>query len=283
MAENTLDPAHFCSAHHATLGNRYTDPGVYNYKPIGTIDREGGFALGGDMGMLEFRPPCLVKYHPDYAAMPFRGTVVISTYCVPTRPGWVRPLAVVLQDKDPDQEVTLAVRALSVFMGPVPVWLQHVLAPLVLHQDCGLLYGQHRTLHERGYRPRHEGSVPFEKLVFCPTTVDRGALTFRRWLREHAGGGVPWACEDELDAKGSVDIYDTWNAHTKNCQYCLDAYRNLEALKHLGGAVGAGALLAMPQGAERVEVVLASSAFVGIFHVFNSLFVRYETHHADTD
>lgn len=29
MVENTLDPAHFCSAHHGTLGNRYTDPQPY--------------------------------------------------------------------------------------------------------------------------------------------------------------------------------------------------------------------------------------------------------------
>ena len=28
MVENTLDPAHFCSAHHGTLGNRYDDGSV---------------------------------------------------------------------------------------------------------------------------------------------------------------------------------------------------------------------------------------------------------------
>ena len=39
----------------------------------------------GDFGKLEFQPPCLVKYTPDYAGMPFGGNLVIATYCVPTR------------------------------------------------------------------------------------------------------------------------------------------------------------------------------------------------------
>lgn len=265
------------------MGNRYTDPAAYSYKPYGKVGRDSGFALRGDMGMLEFRPPCLVKYHPDYAGMPFKGTLVIGTYCVPTKPGWVRPLAVVLQDKDPEQEVTLAVRALSVFMGPVPDWFQHVMAPIVLHQDCGLLYGQSRNLHEKGYRPRQEGNVPFEKMVFCPTTVDRGVLTFRRWLREKGGSGIPWSCNDVLEAKGSVDIYDTWNAHTKNCKCCMDAYRNLEALKNLCAAVCIGAVLALPAGWERAEVAIAAAILTGLLHAFNSLFIRYEVNHADCD
>lgn len=215
--------------------------------------------------------------------MPFKGTLVISTYCVPTRPGWVRPLAVVLQDADPNQEVTLAVRALSVFMGPVPAWFQHVMAPIVLHQDCGLLYGQSRNLHERGYRPLQEGSVPFEKLVFCPTQVDRGVLTFRRWLRERGGEGIPWACTDELDPEGTVDIYDTWHAHTKNCRCCQDAYRNLEAVKIACAAACVGTLVFLPQSPERLAACVAAAALAGALHVFNSLFVRYEIQHVDCD
>ena len=93
MVENTLDPAHFCSAHHGTLGNRYEDPRPYRMEVVRGRSVEGGFAIEGDLGRLEFQPPCLVKYAPDYAAMPFGGSLVIATYCVPTRPGWVRPLA----------------------------------------------------------------------------------------------------------------------------------------------------------------------------------------------
>ena len=31
-------------------------------------------------------PPCLVKYRPNYGAMPFEGALVLATYCVPTAP-----------------------------------------------------------------------------------------------------------------------------------------------------------------------------------------------------
>ena len=54
----------------------------------------------GDFGKLEFQPPCLVKYAPNFDAMPFGESLVIATYCVPTRPGWVRPLANVLLDSE---------------------------------------------------------------------------------------------------------------------------------------------------------------------------------------
>ena len=73
------------------------------------------------------QPPCLVKYVPDYAGMPFNGSLVLATYCVPTRPGWVRPLANVLHDRDAVLGNTLSERALSIFMaGVLPTWLGHV-------------------------------------------------------------------------------------------------------------------------------------------------------------
>ena len=50
-------------------------------------------------------------------AMPFGESLVIATYCVPTKPGWVRPLANVLLDREATLGNTLAERALSVFMN----------------------------------------------------------------------------------------------------------------------------------------------------------------------
>jgi phenylpropionate dioxygenase-like ring-hydroxylating dioxygenase large terminal subunit len=90
MVENTLDPAHFCSAHHGTLGNRYEDPKPYQMALSQPISLTEGFAIDGELGRLEFKPPCLVKYLPNFAAMPFGRSLVIATYCVPTKPGWVR-------------------------------------------------------------------------------------------------------------------------------------------------------------------------------------------------
>ena len=37
MVENTLDPAHFTTAHHNTLGNRYTDPAPFAFRTTRTV------------------------------------------------------------------------------------------------------------------------------------------------------------------------------------------------------------------------------------------------------
>ena len=201
MLENTLDPAHFCAAHHGTLGNRYTDPQPYRFEITRKIDRDAGFAVAGDFGTLEFQPPCLVKYVPDYSGMPFGGSLVLATYCVPTRPGWVRPLATVLHDREHELGSTLAERALGVFMaGVLPTWLGHVLSSVVLHQDAGLLYKQYRNLRERGYNAGYSAlaspnasnrsSPRYEQLVYTPTSVDRGVLLFRHQRRRRRAVGV---------------------------------------------------------------------------------------------
>ena len=133
-----------------------------------------------------FKPPCLVKYMPDFAAMPFEGTLVIATYCVPTRPGWVRPLANVLHDRDHVLGSTLAERALGVFMaGVLPTWLGHVLSSVVLHQDAGLLYKQSRNLRERGYSAGYSRDAPPVQPEQRPAPA-----TLARRLAPHAASGA---------------------------------------------------------------------------------------------
>ncbi|KAL1510910.1 hypothetical protein AB1Y20_005739 [Prymnesium parvum] len=284
MVENTLDPAHFCAAHHGTLGNRYTDPAPYAFDAARPLDAEAGFAVRGDFGALEFTPPCLVKYTPDYAGMPFNGSLVLATYCVPTRPGWVRPLANVIADKAHVSRGTLAERALALFMaGWLPAWVGHVGSSVVLHQDAGLLYKQYRNLRERGYNAVPRAGVRYDELVFCPTSVDKGVLAFREWLRLHAGGGVPWACEDELPPRGTEDIYDMWEAHTRQCRYCQAAYRNLQAAKYASLALCGGAVLFLPDGGERSAVALLALLAAAAIHRVTRLFVRYEYSHAEND
>lgn len=333
MVENTLDPAHFCAAHHGTLGNRYTDPAPYAFGAVHTLDDEtGAFQVDGDFGQLEFVPPCLVKYSPNYAGMPFNGSLVLATYCVPTRPGWVRPLANVLVDSEAVLGDTLAERALAIFMsGATPDWLGHILSSAVLHQDAGLLYKQYRNLRESGYGfrtpppawainspddqrspddrrleaatanadlpsppPRRRASgapslqaasprVEYEDLVFCPTSVDRGVLGFRRWLATSGGGGIPWACEDIVPPRGTEDIYDMWDAHTKHCSCCQVAYRNLEIARRASLAACATVVVLMPDGGERTFAALALASIAAALTKFNRLFRRYEFSHADND
>mmetsp|Transcript_26367 Transcript_26367/g.47520 ORF Transcript_26367/g.47520 Transcript_26367/m.47520 type:complete len:450 (+) Transcript_26367:62-1411(+) len=283
LAENCLDPAHFCAAHHGIIGNRYKDPAPYEYKMTEPLDLEDGFALNGDLGKLEFRPPCLVKYHPNSQSMPFRGNIILATYCVPMSPGNFRVVAVVLQNKAGISGGTIAERLLSLF-NMVPKWVGHMLTPVVVHQDSGLLYGTYRNLREKGYRPGLEGSAKYGSLVYCPTAVDAGPMAFRRWM-QLAGGDVPWACEDVLPARGSEDLFDVWEAHTKQCRYCMDAYNNLELLKYVSAAVFCVTLLLMT-GSERATLASLSAALAAALHLVtgpNGPFRRWDFAHHENN
>ena len=320
MVENTLDPAHFCAAHHGTLGNRYEDPQPYQMELSTEISLEDGFIVNGELGRIEFKPPCLVKYAPNYSAMPFGESLVIATYCVPTRPGWVRPLANVLLDKEATLGNTLAERALSIFMNfATPKWLGHILASIVLHQDAGLLYHQSRNMRERGYNfaveqadddvsdadaaddvlngmptrrstpatgddaPSGGVSVAYERIAFCPTSVDRAVLAYRQWLRTKGGAGIPWQCPDVLPPRGSEDLYDMYDAHTKHCSHCQGALRNLNAAKYASVGLVVASALWVPDGAERTAAVLGGCAVGAALQFVIGLFYRYEFSHADND
>ena len=59
MVENTLDPAHFCAAHHGTLGNRYTDPQPFVFRTTRTLGTESGFEVATRRISLHLpAPPC---------------------------------------------------------------------------------------------------------------------------------------------------------------------------------------------------------------------------------
>eukprot|EP00633_Aureoumbra_lagunensis_P009995 CAMPEP_0197311126 /NCGR_PEP_ID=MMETSP0891-20130614/9643_1 /TAXON_ID=44058 ORGANISM="Aureoumbra lagunensis, Strain CCMP1510" /NCGR_SAMPLE_ID=MMETSP0891 /ASSEMBLY_ACC=CAM_ASM_000534 /LENGTH=426 /DNA_ID=CAMNT_0042797089 /DNA_START=160 /DNA_END=1440 /DNA_ORIENTATION=+ len=273
MIENTLDPAHFCAAHHGTLGNRYKDPAPYQMNLL-SKNKNGSFIVHGDFGGVEFEPPCLVTFRPNYNAMPFGNSLTISTYCVPTKPGWVRPLATVLLDtKERSLQNTLAERALAIFMSPItPHWFAHIASSFVLHQDAALLYYQYRTL-----RYKQHNSSSYHDLAFVPNSVDIGVSNFRRWFE--ANSGPTWACEDVIPPQGTEDIFDFWHAHTKHCAYCQQAFFNLETAKYTAVVTFAAAAAWMPDGPDRAITTTAAATIALALHGFTRLFVRYEYHH----
>jgi len=345
MIENTLDPAHFCAAHHGTLGNRYTDPAPYSYQKrkqkcscsttnVNSMQQQlredKGVAainkcvvdLEGGMGSLQFIPPCLVKYSPNYPAMPFEETVVIATYCVPTKPGWVRPLATVALLEDAEEgggnkknllelfedirKTPLSKIALSIFMNPItPIWFGHIASSIILHQDAGLLRYQYQNMKNMGYYDSSSSNstltnpmksrTSYNEICFTPNSVDKGIVTFRRWWETKAGGNVPWASgpssSDHLDSQ--VDIFDMWDAHTKHCTYCQDAYRRLENLKKVSYAVAFGGLIFQPMlmmQQSNYENYMSTSLLILLalglglaLEKFNELFIRYEYHHHDNN
>ena len=129
----------------------------------------------------------------------------------------------------------------------------------------------------------HSGvRMQYDQLAFCPTSSDKGVVSFRQWLRRHGGGGIPWACDDVLAPQGSEDIYDMWHAHTKHCSQCQAALRQLETAKYAAGAVVAASIVWVPQGApERTTMILGAAAVAAAAHAISRLFYRYEYSHAD--
>ena len=129
----------------------------------------------------------------------------------------------------------------------------------------------------------HSGvRMQYDQLAFCPTSSDKGVVSFRQWLRRHGGGGIPWACDDVLPPLGSEDIYDMWHAHTKHCSQCQAALRQLERAKYAAGAVVGASIVWVPQGApERTTAILGAAAVAAAAHAISRLFYRYEYSHAD--
>ena len=124
--------------------------------------------------------------------------------------------------------------------------------------------------------------MQYDQLAFCPTSSDKGVVSFRQWLRRHGGGGIPWACDDVLPPLGSEDIYDMWHAHTKHCSQCQAALRQLERAKYAAGAVVVASIVWVPQGApERTTAILGAAAVAAAAHAISRLFYRYEYSHAD--
>jgi phenylpropionate dioxygenase-like ring-hydroxylating dioxygenase large terminal subunit len=317
MVENTLDPAHFCAAHHGTLGNRYTDPKHYSQKVIQPLSKNttsnDPFIIKGDFGTLEFQPPCLVRYTPDNPSMPFGGKMTIATYCVPTRPGWVRPLATVVMKERPSfwwmqERVQLSEFVLEIFMNPLtPVWLGHTLSSIVLHQDAGILYYQHRNFRRKGYLSQDKGSEQYQlqdkkksyhELAYMPNEADKAVAMFRQWLQKSShGADVTFDPRYRDDPTESIDIFDMWNAHTSQCKNCSDAYRRLEIMRKVAWGVFYGSILASPVLATTTTtdmnipiaispwmtlVLGIASASTGMaLDRFNGLFRRYEVRHTD--
>ena len=133
----------------------------------------------------------------------------------------------------------------------MPVWLNHVLASLFLHQDAVFLHHQEKILAQRGYEAKGDAaddSAAYARLVHTPTAQDKMVNTFRGWLKKR-GGGVPWPQGLTLPAReqDSRVLFDVWNTHTKHCKYCLAAHKNTLRVRALA-VVAAGLSLALGNG-----------------------------------
>jgi phenylpropionate dioxygenase-like ring-hydroxylating dioxygenase large terminal subunit len=294
--ENVADPAHVPVSHHGLVGDRDRDAKYYDMPRLREISTQEGFAFGvtqGDGSSVsevehDFQPPCLMKITTIFTD---EGQLILVLYATPTRPGWCRHIGTQILVKNPQGKLP---PGLGFFALPMPTWLGHILASMFLHQDMVFLHYQERTIATKDR---------WLDAVYTPNPQDKMTITFRQWLEKRAGGGVPWTGESDLPS-AELDkrvLFDVWQTHTVNCQYCQTALKRLRwartgsyglAIVVLVLAIlleaqsialtGQTELISIAFGG-RVAISLGLTALGYGIHKLIGLFSVYEFEHAQND
>jgi phenylpropionate dioxygenase-like ring-hydroxylating dioxygenase large terminal subunit len=296
--ENVADPAHVPVSHHGIVGDRYRDAKYYDMPRLREISTQAGFSFGVSQGESvpvvesehDFQPPCLMKITTTFSD---QGKLILVLYATPTRPGWCRHIGAQILVKNPQGKLP---PGLGLFALPMPTWLGHILASVFLHQDLVFLHYQERNIATKDR---------WLNAVYTPNPQDKMIITFRQWLEYRAGGGVAWdaSCSHDLPPaeRDKRVLFDVWQTHTINCQYCQTALRRLRWARAgsygLAIVVLAIAILLESQSiAQSHQTELISIAFVGRsamslgltglgygLHKLIGLFYVYEFEHAHND
>lgn len=294
--ENVSDPAHVTVSHHGLMGSRYSEGKYYDMLPTKKLSTQEGFAFEitptssmVEQAIHDFQPPCLMKIVSTFKD---GGKLMLVLYAIPTRPGWCRHIGCQILVKNNQGKPP---KGLAFYALPMPAWLGHILASLFLHQDLVFLHYQEKNLAKKNANHWIES-------VYTPNPQDKMVITLRKWLEKRAGGGIPWEGNSQLPP-AELDkrkLFDVWETHTKHCQVCQNALKNLNRLTW-GVWIGAIACLIigllidsrmvamqgsmMPSvafwGGLSLAVILGVSGY--FLHKLTRLFYVYEFEHADND
>ncbi len=303
--ENVADPAHAPVSHHGIIGNRYEDAKYYDMPRLREISTQEGFAFevtptapNIEQAINDFQPPCQMRIVTDFKD---GGKLILALYAIPTRPGWCRHIGRQILIKN---DAGKTPPGLGFYALPMPKWLGHILASLFLHQDLVFLHHQERIIAKRGKNKWLDE-------VYTPNPQDKAVIAFRQWLAKRAGGGVPWDadCNSQLTC-AELDrekLFDVWTTHTRDCQLCQDALKNinrLTVLSHLGAIAclflalfldgryvamqavteSASSMWNIPLGfgiAIAGSIILATAGY--LLKKLSRLFYVYQFSHADND
>mmetsp|Transcript_7383 Transcript_7383/g.16464 ORF Transcript_7383/g.16464 Transcript_7383/m.16464 type:complete len:582 (+) Transcript_7383:1-1746(+) len=288
--ENVVDPAHVPSSHHNVVGNRYTGTNSLSMKTIEPVTKDG-FAISvepavdnGDSppSTTKYTAPCLVQIKAPVGD----AVQILELYSSPSRPGFCNHVGrqVVVKSKSGETP-----QMLKAFLLPMPKWLNHVLAGLFLNQDALFLHSQERMLHERKEYSTNldedEASYNYNTAVL-PMSADKGVINFRNWMRNKAGGRIPYFGNPSMPPIDNEVVFDIYNSHTKHCKNCSDALKNLRKARFISyfaaalvaalrppklGAIGSTVLAAVLGG-----LGLGINKLIGAMH-------RLEYSHAEND
>lgn len=152
------------------------------------------------------------------------------------------------------------------------------------HQERHLAKtGQYTTLLS-GEEEQPEAGPYLYGRATLPIAVDRGVLAFRDWMRNRAGGRIPYRHNPAMPPPDREAVFDVWNQHTKHCRICQRALRNLKLLRF--GAFAAAACVGVVRPLRptaSLAAVLVSAALGLLVNRVIGMFYRYEYSHAHND
>jgi phenylpropionate dioxygenase-like ring-hydroxylating dioxygenase large terminal subunit len=292
--ENVVDPAHVPSSHHNVVGNRYADTNPLFVDTVSKVTRDGfkisvkqtpgeGAAVPST-STTEFVAPSLVKIESPAG----HGAVsILELYSSPSRPGHCNHIGRQVVIKGSNGEVPALLKA---FLLPMPKWLNHVVAGLFLNQDALFLHAQERMMHEKKEYSTllfDEDNEPYHYTkAVLPMTADKGVINFRNWVRNKAGGRIPYHHNPSMPPVDNEVVFDIYNSHTKHCKYCMDALKNLRKARFLSYLAAATVSVLRPARLGTAGTALVSVLFGGIAIGINKVIGamhRLEYSHAEND
>jgi phenylpropionate dioxygenase-like ring-hydroxylating dioxygenase large terminal subunit len=281
--ENVVDPAHVPISHHNVVGSRYNDQSL-TIQSLNPLTKEG-FSIATETpasssGTTSFTAPSQVLIKSPFGKE--GAAQYLELYSSPSRPGFCNHVGRIVVIKDKSNQMP---KLLKQFTLPLPTWLNHILASAFLHQDALFLHGQERSLAHYGeYRSSSPGTNDSYAKATMLCSVDKGVLKFRTWMKEFAGGHIPFKGDPSMPATDNEVVFDTWNSHVKHCKYCLDALKNLKRMRAVSFMASALLAAVRPEKLGVVGSTLGALALSGLGYLLNKfigMFYRYEFSHAE--
>ena len=272
--ENTTDGSHGPVSHHKILGDRYTDALPIVYDTIVPLSDADGFETRWNntaskfqwaetnvskAAFTRFYPPCLLRVENTQSG---GSNSILALYATPTSPGRCRFFGANILVRGPDGAMP---QGFAFNLAPMPVWLGHTLASLVLHQDLVFLHRQQAILDGQDWT----------RACYMPASADKATRLFRVWFARN--GPIPWAKDDTLPPveEDPRALFDVYHSHTKSCVHCSRALRRFEAARNvLALAAGMSSTYGM-------TIALASAALAA--HAISRFFYVYEYSHQDNE
>eukprot|EP00590_Aulacoseira_subarctica_P004876 CAMPEP_0172427894 /NCGR_PEP_ID=MMETSP1064-20121228/44030_1 /TAXON_ID=202472 /ORGANISM="Aulacoseira subarctica , Strain CCAP 1002/5" /LENGTH=562 /DNA_ID=CAMNT_0013172377 /DNA_START=113 /DNA_END=1801 /DNA_ORIENTATION=+ len=283
--ENVVDPAHVPVSHHNVVGSRYSNQSLHleTLQPL----TKAGFSIGVKTALATSDMSSTTTFHAPSQVLikqPFgkeSARQYLELYSSPSRPGFSNHVGRMVVVKDTSKTMPNALRQ---FTFPMPIWVNHVLTSLFLNQDALFLHGQERTFTHTGkYRTAVPANDSYSKNVL-PTSADKGVMLFRGWMSKYAHGFIPFQGDTTMTASNKEVVFDVWNAHTKNCKYCLAALKRIKTVRTLTFFASALVATIRPKVLGTAGSTLAALGLSGLGLVLSKLigmFYRFEFSHAE--